>query len=665
MGYADGSSGAPAGTPLLPTLLNGYAARPAWKVAGVDYAVGVPSGTSLANPSSITLAGVSVDTASHTVTISCSNVSLSGYDFRGGGGWGVDIDPGATNVVIKNCHFLVGANNNVPINAASGSGNLTVLNNTIDGGSGTSGADWALVNYGGSGTFTAKYNAFLNAQEDAIDFNSGTMTTVVEYNVFDNLGTSPGSHPDPVQYVGVTSNNSVEAYNTIYQPNPSGMQGVQLQAQSGSTLDNTMIENNTIVAKASSSVAMSYSIAVIQNSGNTINGAVVDNNYIDYSGAYGPFYPPSGSNLTFCGNVNMATGATIASPGGTAGSDVCGVSASPASGTQNPGTTIALTLTMDQPVFVTGSPTLSLNDGGAATYAGGSGTGKLVFNYTIGATDAAVKALAVTAANLPNGAAIADAAGSSVNLSGALQTLNGLVVDPPASGGSTTSTITLNVSEDAYQGDAQFIVKVDGTQIGGTMTASALHASGDSNVFTLTGNWASGSHQVAIQFLNDAYGGSASLDRNLYVNAIAFNGQTESGTSAALYSTSTQTFSVGGSVAAASGPADTVTVHLSEDAYNGNAQFQLLVDGKAVTTPQQVVASHAAGAWEDLTFSGNFGAGNHTIGVQFTNDAYGGTASTDRNLYVNGVDVNGTHYGSGVSALYSNGTATFAIATTH
>ncbi|PPQ27550.1 carbohydrate-binding domain-containing protein [Rhodopila globiformis] len=230
---------------------------------------------------------------------------------------------------------------------------------------------------------------------------------------------------------------------------------------------------------------------------------------------------------------------------------------------------------------------------------------------------------------------------------------------------STTSTITLNVSEDAYQGDAQFIVKVDGTQVGGTMIASALHSSGDSNVFVLTGNWASGSHQVAIQFLNDAYGGTASTDRNLYVNAIAFNGQTESGTSAALYTNSTRTFSVGGSVAAASGPADTVTVHLSEDAYNGNAQFQLLVDGKVVTTPQQVVALHAAGAWEDLTFSGNFGAGNHTIGVQFTNDAYGGTASTDRNLYVNGIDVNGTHYGSGVSALYSNGTATFAIATTH
>ena len=45
---------------------------------------------------------------------------------------------------------------------------------------------------------------------------------------------------------------------------------------------------------------------------------------------------------------------------------------------------------MDQPVFVTGTPTLSLNDRGTATYAGGSGTSKLVFNYTDAATDMAV-----------------------------------------------------------------------------------------------------------------------------------------------------------------------------------------------------------------------------------------------------------------------------------
>jgi ribosomal protein S11 len=230
---------------------------------------------------------------------------------------------------------------------------------------------------------------------------------------------------------------------------------------------------------------------------------------------------------------------------------------------------------------------------------------------------------------------------------------------------STTASIAVRLSEDAYQGDAQFTVKVDGTQVGGTMTASALHSSGDSNVFVLNGNWATGSHQVAIQFLNDAYGGTATTDRNLYVDSVAYSGKTESGTTASLMSNATQTFAVSSTAATVSGPADTVTVHLSEDAYSGNAQFKLLVDGKVVTTAQDVVASHAAGAWQDLSFSGNFGTGSHTVGVQFTNDAYGGTAATDRNLYVNGIDVNGTHYGSGVTALLSSTTANFAITTAH
>jgi hypothetical protein len=64
-----------------------------------------------------------------------------------------------------------------------------------------------------------------------------------------------------------------------------------------------------------------------------------------------------------------------------------------------------------------------------------------------------------------------------------------------------------------------------------------------------------------------------------------------------------------------------------------------------------------------LTFSGNFGAGSHTIGVTFINDASGGTAGTDRNLYVNGIDVNGQHYGTGTTALMTNSTASFSVIT--
>ena len=45
---------------------------------------------------------------------------------------------------------------------------------------------------------------------------------------------------------------------------------------------------------------------------------------------------------------------------------------------------------MSEAVTVAGTPTLSLNDGGTATYIGGSGTSALTFSYTVSASDTAV-----------------------------------------------------------------------------------------------------------------------------------------------------------------------------------------------------------------------------------------------------------------------------------
>ncbi|MBW4024796.1 MAG: hypothetical protein HIU92_17005, partial [Proteobacteria bacterium] len=103
------------------------------------------------------------------------------------------------------------------------------------------------------------------------------------------------------------------------------------------------------------------------------------------------------------------------------------------------------------------------------------------------------------------------------------------VTTPPGTtggGGSSPDTLTLNVSGDHWKSDAQFIVKVNGQQAGGTYDASALHSSGDAGTVQLSGNWGSGVQDVQVSFINDAYGGSASTDRNLYVNSIAYDGTT-------------------------------------------------------------------------------------------------------------------------------------------
>jgi Ca2+-binding RTX toxin-like protein len=89
------------------------------------------------------------------------------------------------------------------------------------------------------------------------------------------------------------------------------------------------------------------------------------------------------------------------------------------------------------------------------------------------------------------------------------------------------------MSEDAYKGDAKFTVSIDGKRLGGTFTTTASHGSQASQSFTFKGDFGSGPHTVAVKFLNDAWGGTAATDRNLYVDGISYNG-TATGQTAAL-----------------------------------------------------------------------------------------------------------------------------------
>lgn len=197
--------------------------------------------------------------------------------------------------------------------------------------------------------------------------------------------------------------------------------------------------------------------------------------------------------------------------------------------------------------------------------------------------------------------------------------------------GSGSDTVGLKVSEDFYQGDAQFTVSVDGTQVGGVQTAGAQHGAGQDQTFNVLGNFGAASHVVTLNFLNDAFGGG--LDRNLYVDGTTFDGKTVSNGAIAIPS------AVPGSIAIAG--ADTLTLHVSEDAYLGDAQYKVYVDGNQVGGTMTTGASHAAGQTQAVNLSGSWGAGNHTVGVEFLNDAYGGSPNLNRNLYVDSIGFNG------------------------
>lgn len=114
---------------------------------------------------------------------------------------------------------------------------------------------------------------------------------------------------------------------------------------------------------------------------------------------------------------------------------------------------------------------------------------------------------------------------------------------PPVTIGSGASTLALLVSEDAWNGNAQFTIAIDGVQIGGTQTAQASRAAGAAQTFAVKGNFAAGSHTVTVNYLNDAYGGSPTADRNLFVVGATINGSIVSGATLKEYTKGPKSFS--------------------------------------------------------------------------------------------------------------------------
>ena len=114
---------------------------------------------------------------------------------------------------------------------------------------------------------------------------------------------------------------------------------------------------------------------------------------------------------------------------------------------------------------------------------------------------------------------------------------------------------------------------------------------------------------------------------------------------------------------------DTLAVICSEDAYNGDAIFSLAIDGKVVTAVNTCTAKNTApgvpaGPTQTFTFKGNWGgsAVAHSVVTTFLNDAYGGSAAKDRNLFIRSVTFNGVALSPRTTqGLYNNGKATFTF----
>ena len=433
----DGSANAPGGVAQLPNVLSNYLSRPSWMVAGVDYAVG-PHSTPNLNPANISMAGVTINSSSKTVSITGNNVTISGYDFNG---WTIQVSGG--NDTITDCTFELGASPSAyQIQALSTATNLTIEYSTFDSstwqqaGSNESG----IIAFGGS-NITVLYDLFKNFPQHVLEMtqNAGAASTLTyEYNLIEDGGLESGAHMNFLQWNGGAINDPIVEYNTVYQTQQAASgEFFQFDPSFGASIVNATLAYNTMMAVGTAGgQSGTYLLHAENPSGSTqgnSTGSAYDN-FVDISGAYGMFYPIySPANWPVSNNVDMKTGEIIQSGNSEVPvTTVTSVIPSPSNGTEFPGDSIVFIIDLSQAVTVAGTPTLNLNDGGTATYTGGSGSGALTFSYTVASTDSSVSALAITAVNLPNGASISDLNGNKPNFIGALTTFSGLQVDPPS-----------------------------------------------------------------------------------------------------------------------------------------------------------------------------------------------------------------------------------------
>ncbi|MFC0406673.1 carbohydrate-binding domain-containing protein [Roseomonas elaeocarpi] len=268
----------------------------------------------------------------------------------------------------------------------------------------------------------------------------------------------------------------------------------------------------------------------------------------------------------------------------------------------------------------------------------------------------------------------------------------------PASSAAGQDGLSIVLGAEAWQGNPVATVMVDGeVRFRGEVTAT--HASGGEAIDL--GNYAAGSdHVVTVTYDNDAWGGTAEADRNLYVEDIVAGG-IKTGSQGDLLNSGTLTFRVEtpSTETAAAAPAETPTrtptdttaetpattpvaaptdaqasvpsvgegdhvirLGLSEDAFGGDAHFALELDGKQIIDSRAVTASHSMGDVEmlDILTSVDLSKGDHQLSVQFLDDHWGGSADQDRNLYVDSIRVDGTDLQHS-AALTNNGDALFSI----
>lgn len=104
---------------------------------------------------------------------------------------------------------------------------------------------------------------------------------------------------------------------------------------------------------------------------------------------------------------------------------------------------------------------------------------------------------------------------------------------------------------------------------------------------------------------------------------------------------------------------DTLVLQMSEDYYLQDAQFNVYLDGVKLNTSGYLVNTAIRPGTQAFTFTGAWGPGTHTLGIEFLNDQYAGPGK-DLNLYLDSATYDGVTHQGGLN-FYDNGLQTITV----
>ena len=301
-GFLDGYVGRPAVTsPQLPGILAGYPARPVWKVAGVDYGVGIATGTTLTDWETLSGTGITVG-ANYVEFNGVPSPVVNAVDFSLHGGAVLLFYNGSNNASVTNCKF---GGASISTTSAIGtdllSAGLAVTGCEFDAGSTLSVASiWAR----GGGTTTVEYclslsdNILLLCGDDGGVVNLSWNVVQGEYLYKGGSGSLATAQP-------------TITFNTVYASAVSAYVSVAVDLLgSGGTITSPIVSNNVLIALASTALTQGYGV----HGAAAIGAALLFENWVDSSGGYGAFYGSSFPAWVVVQNTNLPTGTALPVP---------------------------------------------------------------------------------------------------------------------------------------------------------------------------------------------------------------------------------------------------------------------------------------------------------------------------------------------------------------